>query len=86
MMNAWLRIEGGPHGCAINLIGAAGAAPSSLPDGLTLPVLAAISAVQRPLSVPGIASAPASNLDARVDNAGGARRCGVPPACGWTRR
>ena len=72
MMNAWLRIEGGPHGCAINLIGAAGAAPSSLPDGLTLPVLAAISAVQRPLSVPGIASAPASNLDARVDNAGGA--------------
>ena len=70
-MTPWLRIEGGADGVPLNLVGATGAAPVSASDWLTLALLAAISTVQRPLSVPGIASAPASNLEARLDNASG---------------
>ncbi len=64
-----LQIDGGADGCAVNLI-APTAARADAP-GLTLPVLAGLSSIQRPLSVPGIAAAPTSSLDAELDNAGG---------------
>lgn len=69
-MTWWLQIDGGAEGCPVNFI-----APTALPDllapGLTLPLLAGLSSVQRPLSIPGIASAPTSSMDAELDNAGG---------------
>ena len=70
-MTPWLRIEGGADGVPLNLVGAAGAAPVSAPDGLTLPLLAAISTVQRPLSVPGIDSGRASTVGGRRGRGGG---------------
>lgn len=71
-MRAWLRIDGGRDGVAINCVGAgADAAPDAPADGLTLPVLVAVSAVQRSLSVPGMAAAPTSSLDVVLDNADG---------------
>ncbi len=69
-MTPWLEIDAGNDGCQVNLV-APGAMPPDL-IGLTLPVLSALSNIQRPLSIPGIAAAPTSNMDATLDNADGA--------------
>lgn len=70
-MIAWLRIAGGPDGVPLNLVNPAGALPAVPPDGLTLPILAELSAIHRPLSIPGIQPAPTSNMTAALDNADG---------------
>ncbi len=69
-MTPWLEIAAGADGCQVNLV-RPGDLPPDLP-GLTLPVLSGISSIQRPLSIPGIAAAPTSNMDAALDNAAGA--------------
>lgn len=69
-MTPWLEIDAGNDGCQVNLV-APGAMPPDL-IGLTLPVLSALSNIQRPLSIPGIAAAPTSNMEATLDNADGA--------------
>lgn len=69
-MTPWLEIDAGNDGCQVNLV-PPGAMPPDL-IGLTLPVLSALSNIQRPLSIPGIAAAPTSNMDATLDNADGA--------------
>lgn len=69
-MNAWLEIDAGADGCQINLVAPTDSLPMAGP-GLTLPVLAGISAIQRPLSIPGVAPAPTSSMDAQLDNARG---------------
>lgn len=70
-MTPWLEIDAGADGCQTNLLPPGGIS-AAWPVGLTLPVLAGLSSIQRPLSIPGIASAPTSNMDALLDNAGGA--------------
>ena len=68
-MRAWLEIDGGDDGCTVSLV----------PDGrkltahagLAVPLLSGLSTIQRPLSIPGIASAQTSNMDAELDNAAG---------------
>lgn len=70
-MTPWLEIDAGADGCQVNLLPPGGIS-APLPDGLSMPVLAGLSSIQRPLSIPGIASAPISNMDAVLDNAGGA--------------
>lgn len=67
-MKAWLDIDGGADSCTTSVtqdirVAAAG--------DLVLPLLAGLSAIQRPLSVPGISPAPTSNMDATLDNASG---------------
>ncbi len=69
-MTPWLEISAGADGCQVNLVRPDGAQP--VLDGLTLPLLAAVSSIQRPLSIPGIAAAPTSNMDVQLDNAAGA--------------
>ena len=69
-MSAWLRIDGGADGCTVNLVPPTAPWPAGA-EGLTLPLLAGLSSIQRPLSVPGMAAAPTSNMDVELDNAGG---------------
>jgi len=71
-MRAWLEIDAGPDACPVALVPPAVAWPVPLPAGLVLARLAAVSSVQRPLSVPGIASAQVSSMDVVCDNADGA--------------
>ena len=67
-MTPWLEIDGGDAACQVNVV-PPGIARITAP-GLTLPLLAGLSSIQRPLSIPGIAAAPTSNMDATLDNAG----------------
>ncbi len=69
-MTPHIEIDAGDDGCQVNLV-QPGAMPAGLP-GLTLPVLASVSSIQRPLSIPGIAAAPTSNMEATLTNADGA--------------
>ena len=69
-MTPWLEIDAGADGGQVNLVRPGSAAPPGR-DGMTLPLLAGLSSIQRPLSIPGIAAAPVSNMDATLDNAGG---------------
>ncbi len=69
-MNAWLQIGGGRDGCSVALVRNRRAADAPVADRV-LPLLAGLSTVQRPLSIPGIATAPTSNMDAELDNASG---------------
>lgn len=69
-MIAWLQIDGGADGCSVALVRDRQAMARQAADR-ALPLLAGLSTIRRPLSVPGIASAPTSNMDAQVDNAGG---------------
>ncbi|PAT33513.1 carboxypeptidase-like regulatory domain-containing protein [Vandammella animalimorsus] len=68
-MICWLDVDGGADGHRISLV-----PPRGAPAGgaRVLPLLAGISAIERPLSIPGIAAAPTSHLDAALANAGGA--------------
>lgn len=70
-MTPWLEIDAGADGCQINLLPPEGI-PAQWPAGLSMPVLVGVSRMARPLSIPGIASAPTNNMDAVLDNAGGA--------------
>jgi hypothetical protein len=67
-MTPWLEIDGGDAACQVNVV-PPGIARITAP-GLTLPLLAGLSSIQRPLSIPGIAAAPTSNMEATLDNAG----------------
>lgn len=69
MMTPWIEIDAGGDGCQVNLVPPGAMPPELL--GLTLPVLAALSSIQRPLSIPGIAAAPTSSMEATLDNADG---------------
>lgn len=66
-----LYIDSADASLPVQLIGPAhvGVLPSV--PGMVLPRLQQISSIQRPLSVPGIASAPTSNMTAEADNADG---------------
>ena len=66
-MTPWLEIDGGDAACQVNVV-PPGIARITAP-GLTLPLLAGLSSIQRPLSIPGIAAAPTSNMEATLDNA-----------------
>lgn len=68
-MTPWLEISAGADGCQVNLVPHGSLAP--VPPGLTLPLLAGLSGVSRPLSIPGIAPAAVSNMQVTLDNAGG---------------
>ena len=68
-MMAWLEIDGGADGCTVSL--ARSTRGLTELGGLVLPVLAGLSTIQRPLSIPGIAPAQTSNMDAELDNASG---------------
>lgn len=50
---------------------ASGAAVPDNTEGLVVPRLRGVSALQSPLSIPGIAPAPTSSLDAEIENADG---------------
>ncbi len=65
-----LQIDSDGASVPVRLVDAAHA--SAIAPGLTLPLLLGISTIQRPLSVPGIASAATSNMDVDADNARGA--------------
>ena len=67
-MNAWLEIDGGADGFTLALVRARSGTVAS---DMALPLLSGLSAIQRPLSVPGIAPAQTSNMDAELDNANG---------------
>jgi len=67
-MTPWLEIDGGDAACQVNVV-PPGIARITAP-GLTLPLLTGLSSIQRPLSIPGIAAAPTSNMEATLDNAG----------------
>ena len=67
-MTPWIEIDGGDAACQVNVV-PPGIARITAP-GLTLPLLAGLSSIQRPLSIPGIAAAPTSNMEATLDNAG----------------
>ena len=69
-MIAWLQIEGGADGCSVALVRDRQAMSRQAADR-ALPLLAGLSTLQRPLSIPGISSAATSNMDAQLDNAGG---------------
>ena len=69
-MIAWLQIDGGADGCSVALVRDRQAMARQAADR-ALPLLAGLSTIRRPLSVPGIASAATSNMDAQLDNAGG---------------
>ncbi|QIL81791.1 carboxypeptidase regulatory-like domain-containing protein [Diaphorobacter sp. HDW4A] len=69
-MKAWLQIDGGVDGCSVGFVRERADA-ALLSTDRALPLLAGISTIQRPLSIPGIASASTSNMDADLDNAGG---------------
>lgn len=69
-MIAWLEIDGGPDGCTLSLTRDRAGMRAQGGD-MALPLLASLSAIQRPLSIPGIAPAQTSNMDAVLDNAGG---------------
>ena len=56
-MTPWLEIDAGADGGQVNLVRPGSAAPPGR-DGMTLPLLAGLSSIQRPLSIPGIAAAP----------------------------
>lgn len=67
-MNAWLEIDGGADGFTLALVRARS---GTVAGDMALPLLSGLSAIQRPLSIPGIASAQTSNMDAELDNASG---------------
>lgn len=67
-MIAWLDIDGGADAPTVSLVRDA-RAPAA--GDLVLPMLAGLSAIQRPLSVPGIEAAPTSSMSATLDNAAG---------------
>lgn len=69
-MSTWLRLAAAENGVPLNLV-VPSDPPAALPDGLTLPVLSGISAIHRPLSVPGIAPAQTSHMTVTLDNGGG---------------
>lgn len=69
-MTPWLEIDAGADGCQVSLVRPGNTAPPGR-DGMTLPLLSGLSSIQRPLSIPGIAAAPVSNMEATLDNAGG---------------
>ena len=69
-MIAWLQIDGGADGCSIALVRDKQGLAAQSAD-MALPLLAGLSAIQRPLSIPGIAPAQTSNMDAELDNASG---------------
>ena len=70
-MTPWLEIDGGPDAMRVNLlpIGHPMPAPGA---GLSLARLQSLPAIERPLSIPGIAPAPTSHMDIALDNADGA--------------
>ena len=68
-MNAWLDIAAADGDCSISLVPPTGAAEAA--GALRLPLLAGISSIERPLSIPGIAAAAVSNMDASLYGAGG---------------
>ncbi|RMX07409.1 carboxypeptidase regulatory-like domain-containing protein [Allofranklinella schreckenbergeri] len=68
-MIAWLDIDGGDAACSVSLTGPADRRAAAAASGAkVLPLLAALSAIERPLSIPGIASAAASHMQASLDN------------------
>ena len=69
-MIAWLQIDGGADGCSVALVRDRRAMASQAADR-AMPLLSGLSNLQRPLSIPGIAPAPTSNMSAQLDNAGG---------------
>ena len=69
-MIAWIDIDGGADGCTLSLYRESAARPH-LTGALTHQRLTGLSSIRRPLSVPGIASAPLSNMDVRLDNGDG---------------
>jgi hypothetical protein len=70
-MNCWLQIDGGADGVTVNLLPAGQPMPPPA-QGLSLPLLAALPPIERPLSVAGIGAAPTSSMEVTLDNAGGA--------------
>lgn len=66
-MITWLDIDGGTDGCTVSLV--QGGQGAQAAGDRVLPLLAQLSALQRPLSVPGIESASTSNMTATLDNA-----------------
>ena len=70
LAGAWLQIDGGVDGVTVNLV--AKGRPFTMPvDGLVLPALQGLPAIERPLSVPGIEAAPTSSMQIDLDNADG---------------
>ena len=69
-MTPWLEIDGGADGMRVNLLPTNHRLPAPA-AGLSLPRLAALPAIERPLSVPGISSAPTSHMEIALDNADG---------------
>lgn len=70
MMRAWLDIDGSPGapGESLSLTPAQGAPATG---ARSLPLLLGLDAIERPLSIPGIAAAAASNMSVRLANPGG---------------
>lgn len=72
-MIAWLDIDGGDAACSVSLTGPADRQAAAAATGArVMPLLRGLSAMDRPLSVPGIAAAPVSNMQITLDNADGA--------------
>ncbi len=69
-MQAWLELPATEGAAALAITPPTGAAAAGVP-GLPVPLLAGISAIERPLSIPGIAPAAVSNMDATLYGAGG---------------
>lgn len=67
----WLLVDGASDGCALALVRPGVPAPLAALPHWTLERLAQVSSIERPLSIPGIASAPTSNMQAQLDNADG---------------
>jgi len=69
-MKAWLNIDGGDNG--LRRAFHRQCDDAGLHDGaLAHPWLISIGAIRRPLSLPGIASAPTANMEVALDNANG---------------
>ena len=68
-LDAWVEVDAGEYGVAVALC-APGADVLPTAAGMTLPALAGISTIDRPLSIPGMAAAPISSMSADIDNAG----------------
>ncbi|GAB1384888.1 hypothetical protein MASR1M59_00360 [Melaminivora sp.] len=63
----WLEVDGGPEGFAMAFV----APGQSAPAAMVRPWLLGLSTMYRPLSVPGIAPAQSSNMQAVLANPGG---------------
>ena len=68
MMTPQIHIPATDASSAYTLARPGAAAPA---QGLLVDRLVAVSALQRPLSIPGIAAAPTSSLDAELENTDG---------------